>query len=182
MKNTLKKSLTLLTLAAFMMVFASCSKDSSSNNNNGGGITPPITGNYGTIVLGNQSYTIRIAGYEVYYDEDIQANVTSIVLADGIVSSTQNPNIFGISIPNCNELTAGNYNYTTQEPAPQGMCRGIFTASNHNVLYCTAGSVTITAHGTNYKIESEGVASALNGPMSMDFTVDFNGPIANETK
>lgn len=69
----MKKSFLFLALfAAFAMIFASCSKSSS---NSGGGV------NYGTITIGDQSFTISHSGYTVSYDDDIEANIVGIALA-----------------------------------------------------------------------------------------------------
>ena len=65
MKNTFKKSMALLAfVAVFAMIFTGCKKDDSSSSGGGGnGPTPPPVGNYGTITVANQSYTIKVAGY-----------------------------------------------------------------------------------------------------------------------
>ena len=179
MKNIYKKSSAFfMALALIAMVLVGCSKkDNASSDNNGGG-TP--TANYGTIQVGNQKYTIRIAGYEVGYNSTIQADALTVAFAD---ATTENANIFGVSFPNCEEMPTGTFNYSNDLSA-EGMCYGILKSSDNNVLYCTSGSITITKNGSNYNVESEGTANTLFGTANtaVNFSVDFAGPIHNDTK
>ena len=176
MKNTFKKSFVLFTLmAAFAMIFVGCSKKDNDSNNNGG--IP--TGNYGTLTVGDQTYTIRIAGYEISYNNTIQADALTIAFAD---ATTENANIFSVPFPGFTEIPTGTYPYSTI--SAEGQCYGILKSSDNNVLYCTSGSITITKNGSNYKVESEGTVNTLLGTANtaMSFSVDFNGPINHAVK
>jgi len=182
MKNIYKQSTVLfMALAVIAMILTGCKKSDSSNNGGGVTPTPPPSGNYGTVTVGNQSYPIAIGGYEIYFDEDLQANVATVALADG---TTQNANMFGFTIPNVENLPTGTFEYCIEEPVPAGKCVGIFRNSNGDLLYCTAGSVTITASGSNYKIQSSGTANTLFGTSAsaQSFTINFEGPLYNDPR
>ena len=182
MKNIYKQSSVLfMALAVIAMILTGCKKSDSSNNGGGVTPTPPPSGNYGTVTVGNQSYPIAIGGYEIYFDEDLQANVATVALADG---TTQNANMFGFTIPNVENLPTGTFEYCIEEPVPAGKCVGIFRNSNGDLLYCTAGSVTITASGSNYKIQSSGSANTLFGTATsaQSFTINFEGPLYNDPR
>jgi len=182
MKNIYKQSTVLfMALAVIAMILTGCKKSDSSNSGGGVTPTPPPSGNYGTVTVGNQSYPIAIGGYEIYFDEDLQANVATVALADG---TTQNANMFGFTIPNVENLPTGTFEYCIEEPVPAGKCVGIFRNSNGDLLYCTAGSVTITASGSNYKIQSSGTANTLFGTSAsaQSFTINFEGPLYNDPR
>ena len=179
MKHIYKTSTALfMALAVFAMIFTGCKK---SDSNNGGGTPIPTPGNYGTITLGDQSYTIVIGGYEAYYDEDLQTNVVTIVLADG---TSQNANMYGVTIPNHDNIPTGTFDYTITGNEAEGMCMGIFTqGGTQNTLLCVSGSVTISQAGSKYTITSTGTAS--DSPFGtqgsgLQFSVNFEGPLVNE--
>ena len=177
MKHIYKASTDLfMALVVFAMIFTGCKK---SDSNNGGGVTPIPTDNYGTIHVGDQTYTIRFAGYNIEYNSMIQANALAIVFVDGI---NENANSFGVYFPDCEELPIGTFNYSGI--MTEGQCYGVLTSSDNNILYCTSGSVTITKNVSNYKVESEGTANTLVGTANtaMNFSVNFSGPIYNETE
>lgn len=184
MKNIYKQSTVLfMALAVIAMILTGCKKSDSSNSGGGDTPTPPTppAGNYGTVTVGNQSYPIAIGGYEVYYDEDLQANVVTVALADG---TNETANMFGFTIPNVENLPTGTFAYCNENPVPAGKCVGIFRNSNGDLLYCTAGSVTITASGSNYKIQSSGKANIPIGSPATEqnFAVNFEGPLYNVAK
>ena len=181
MKKTLRKSTVLfMALAVFAMIFTGCKKDSSSNNSSGGGggdPTPPPTGNYGTIVVGDQNYTIHYGVYTVAYDEDIQANEVGIALTDG---TGENANSYMLVIPFYDAIPNGSFNYYIGETPTQGQCGGMFAkGTTGDVVVCTSGSATISKTGTNYKIESDGQGMSIGGAV-MNFSVDFEGPLTFE--
>ena len=179
MKHIYKTSTALfMALAVFAMIFTGCKK---SDSNNGGGTPIPTPGNYGTITLGDQTYNIVIGGYEAYYNEELQTNVVTIALADG---TSESANMYGLSIPNYDNIPTGTFDYTISGNEAEGMCMGIFTqGGTQNVLLCLSGSVTIRQSGSKYKIVSSGIAS--DNPFGtqgsgLQFTVDFEGPLVNE--
>lgn len=181
MKKTLRKSTVLfMALAVFAMIFTGCKKDSSSNNSSGGGggdPTPPPTGNYGTIVVGDQTYTIHIGVYTIDYDEDLEADEIGIVLAD---AANENANMYILAIPYYDAIPTGTFTYYTGDEPQQGHCGGLLQSNNGaSGLYCTSGSVTISKTGTNYKIESDGQGMSIGGAV-MNFSVDFEGPLTFE--
>lgn len=168
-----------MALAVFAMIFTGCKK---SDSNNGGGVTPVPTGNYGTITVGNNSYTIKIGGYEAYYDDELQTNVVTIALADG---TSESANMYGLSIPNYNDIPTGTFEYVVLNEA-DNMCMGTFIqGSTQSALLCVSGTVTITQSGSKYKIVSSGIASdnPFGTPGSgLQFSVNFEGPLVNETE
>ena len=173
MKNTFRKSLTLLAfVAAFAMIFTGCKKDdSSSSSGNGGGGGGGGGGQYGSITVGDQHYSVAVG---IFFD-DPEEEMFIIDLFDRM--DIQHANEFGISLGNgVHNLSqaVGAYNFTINEPLPVGSCYGGF-ASGSNYLSCISGSISITTVGSNYKIEAEGVAKA--GTTQMPFTVDFEGPL-----
>lgn len=183
MKNTFKTSMTLFALvAAFAIIFVGCSKDSSSSSNSGNPTptpTPPV-GEYGTITVAGQDYTIVVASYEAYYDEDLQKNVVAIGLADGI---TENANTFTLGLIGVQNLPSnGTYNYTLQDPMPDGSCSGILK-SQLGTLLCIDGTATLSGTTDDYTITSSGSATPLGGNgQEMSFSVDFNGPMIEVEK
>lgn len=177
MKNIYKLSTALfMALAVFAMIFTGCKKSDSSNN--GGGViptpTPPI-GDYGTITVAGQEYNIVIASYKAYYDEELQKNVVAIGLADGI---TEDANIFALSLIGVQNLPSnGTYEYTVQDPMPDGSCSGMLK-SQQGVLLCIDGTATLSGTADNYSIQSSGSATPLGGNgQEMSFNVNFNGPM-----
>ena len=186
MKNALRKSLAILTLmAAFAMIIIGCNKSgsaSTSTNNggdngggNGGGITPPPTGNYGTITLGNQIYTIAFGICSEEYDEETQTSMFEIALADG---ASQTANVFGLGFINLSTMPTGTFDFAIGDNLGENQCMGNFILGGNpqNALFCTSGNVTITKVGSNYKIQSTGVASNMANT-HMEFSVNFEGPI-----
>lgn len=175
-KHTLGRSVTLfMALAVFAMIFTGCKKSDSSNN--GGGViptpTPPI-GDYGTITVAGQEYNIVIASYEEYFDEDIQKNVVAIGLADGI---TEDANIFALSLIGVQNLPSnGTYNYSVQDPMPDGSCSGMLK-SQQGVLLCIDGTATLSGTTADYRIQSSGSATPIGQAQEMSFNVNFNGPM-----
>ena len=174
MKSTLRKSMFLFTLvAAFAMAFIGCSKkdkSSSTTTNNGGGGNTPTT-NYGTIKVGSNTYTIRIGGFESYYDDDLGMDVTMLVLADG---TTETANAYAVMWPNATALQMGTFEYTTEESPQAGKVYG-FLQSGSNELFCASGSLTLSNNGSKYTLTSQGVASS--GQNQINFTVNFEGPL-----
>lgn len=184
MKNIYKQSSVLfMALAVIAMILTGCKKSDSSNSGGGDTPTPPTppAGNYGTVTVGNQSYPIAIGGYKVYYDEDLQANVVTVALADG---TNETANMFGFTIPNVENLPTGTFAYCTENPIPAGKCVGIFRNSGGNVLYCVSGNVTIATSGSNYKIQSSGKANIPIGSPATEqsFAVNFEGPLYNNPR
>ena len=176
MERTLKKSTAFLAIVAvFAMVCTGCKKNDSSSDN-GGGVVPP-TINYGTVQVGDQSYSIVIAGYDAYYDEDMEADVVIIAMGD---SADQNANMFGMTFTHVVEIPEGTFHYSIANPLPEGVCSGMLKDSDNNVLFCKIGDVTIEKKGANYKIESAGTASPTGlgaQGSSQQFSVSFEGPL-----
>ena len=177
MKHIYKTSTALfMALAVFAMIFTGCKK---SDSNNGGGVTPvPPTSNYGTITLGDQSYTIIIGGYSVDYSEELQANVVTIALADG---TTESANVYGLAIPYYENIPTGTFEYVVLNEA-EHMCMGVFTqGATQNAMICMSGTATITQSGSKYKIVSSGLASDNPlGGTGIQFSVNFEGPLVSE--
>ena len=175
MKNTLKKSTVLfIALAVIAMIITGCKK---SDSNNGGGNDPtPTPGNYGTVTIGDFSFNIAMGAYGVEND------TLSIVLADDMEDPN---NIYGIGLPDYSTIPEGTFEYSIQEEQSEASCIGIITADS-TLYMCTAGQVTITKAASNYKIVSTGMANTLMGIMlgteAKNFTVNFEGPLVNETK
>ena len=165
-------------VAVFALTFTGCKK--SDSNNSGGDTptpTPPPAGNYGTITVAGQEYTIAIGMYHIEYNEDIHANFVTIVLADRI---GQNANLYSVSIPYQDNIPLSTFNYSIQVPTPQGSCRGLFS-SNGNALLCIGGNITISQVNGKYKIESSGSATDTSGQgLELPFEVDFEGPLTEE--
>lgn len=156
-----KNTLLLMALTILAMIFTGCKKDNSSSD---GGITPPV-GKLGIMTLDNQSYEITSGEY---YD-DIQLNILTIELADG------DANVHKISFTGHTEIPLDSFEYTLK---PEEGASGMFLLGS-DVLYCKSGTVTISKAGSNYKIESDGVAGPLLGftTSPKNFTVTFEGPI-----
>lgn len=177
MKQIYKTSTALfMALAVFAMIFTGCKKSDSSNN--GGGVTPtptpPVVGDYGTITVAGQEYTIVVASYEAYFDEDLQKNIVAIGLADDI---TETANIFAINLIGVQNLPSnGTYEYTVQDPMPDGSCSGMLK-SQQGVLLCIDGTATLSGTAANYSIQSSGSATPLGQGQEMAFNVSFNGPM-----
>ncbi len=174
-----KSTALFMALAVFAMIFTGCSKDSSSSSSNsggnsgggGGGVVPPIT-DYGTVRVGDQTYTIALGAYEIYFDEDLQDNICSIAITD-----TSGDNTFSVGIPYRTDIPEGRLVFSIEDPIPDGKCVGMLTAGENNVLLCASGYVTITKVGTDYKIESAGYAVPIGGGRDVDFGVEFQGPL-----
>lgn len=164
----MKKSVLFLALfAAFAMAFASCSKDKDSASNNGGG-----GANYGTITFGNQSFTISHSGYEVEYDEDLDADIVGIGLA-----TADDQKGAAIAIPFYSTVPTGQFTITTSENPEQGD-GGLAIVLNSNPAYvATQGTITINQNGNNYTIDASGSSMALSGGDVKSFTVHFTGPL-----
>lgn len=175
-----KSTALFMALAVFAMIFTGCKKDSSSSSSSGGGggdPTPP-EGNYGTIVVGDQNYTIHYGVYTVAYDEDIQANEVGIALTDG---TGENANSYMLVIPFYDAIPNGSFNYYIGETPTQGQCGGMFAkGTTGDVVVCTSGSATVTKVGNNYKIVSNGSGYPMGGGHDMSFSVNFEGPLTFE--
>ena len=177
-----KSTVLFMALAVFAMIFTGCKKDSSSSSSSsggsggGGGDVPP-TGNYGTIVVGDQNYSIHAGVYTVTYDEDIQANEIGIALVDGL---SQTANSYVVVIPFYEAIPNGTFTYYLGEEPHQGQCGGmLMKGGTSDMLVCTSGSVTITKTGANYKITSSGTATA-DMQNNISFSVNFEGPLTFE--
>ncbi|MBQ2498942.1 MAG: hypothetical protein II523_02895 [Bacteroidales bacterium] len=171
-----KSTALFMALAVFAMIFTGCKKDSSSSSS-GGGDTPtptPPTGNYGTIVVGDQNYTIHYGVYTVAYDEDIQANEVGIALTDG---TGENANSYTLVIPFYDAIPNGSFNYYIGETPTQGQCGGMFVkGATGDMLVCISGTATITKTGEKYKIVSQGQATP-DAQHNISFSVNFEGPL-----
>lgn len=174
-----KSTALFMALAVFAMIFTGCKKDSSSSSS-GGGDTPtptPPTGNYGTIVVGDQNYTIHYGVYTVAYDEDIQANEVGIALTDG---TGENANSYTLVIPFYDAIPNGTFNYYIGETPTQGQCGGMFVkGATGDMLVCISGTATITKTGEKYKIVSQGQATP-DAQHNISFSVNFEGPLTFE--
>ena len=174
MTNTLKKSMFLFTLvAAFAIAFIGCSKkdkSSSTTNNSGGGGGTPTT-SYGTINLGSNTYTIRVGGYESYYDEDLGMDVTMLALADG---TSETANVYAVMFPYATSLQMGTFEYSTEESPQAGKVYGFFK-SGSNEMFCESGSMTLGNNGSKYTLTSQGAAST--GQNQVSFSINFAGPL-----
>lgn len=174
-----KSTALFMALAVFAMIFTGCKKDSSSSSS-GGGDTPtptPPTGNYGTIVVGDQNYTIHYGVYTVAYDEDIQANEVGIALTDG---TGENANSYTLVIPFYDAIPNGSFNYYIGETPTQGQCGGMFVkGATGDMLVCISGTATITKTGEKYKIVSQGQATP-DAQHNISFSVNFEGPLTFE--
>ena len=175
-----KSTALFMALAVFAMIFTGCKKDSSSSSSNGGGDTPtptPPTGNYGTIVVGDQTYSIHLGVYEVYYDEDIMANEIGIALTDGVGETA---NSYVLVIPFYDAIPNGTFTYYFGEEPHQGQCGGMFVkGATGDMLVCMSGTATIRKVGEKYKIESQGQATP-DTQHGINFSVDFEGPLTFE--
>jgi hypothetical protein len=165
-----------MALAVFAMIFTGCKKDDSSSSSSGGGgsdPTPPI-GNYGTIVVGDQNYTIHYGVYTVAYDGDIQADEIGIALTDG---TGENANSYMLVIPFYDAIPNGTFNYYIGETPTQGQCGGMFVkGATGDMLVCISGTATITKTGEKYKIVSQGQATP-DAQHNISFSVNFEGPL-----
>lgn len=176
-----KSSVLFMALAVFAMIFTGCKKDSSSSSSSGGGDTPtptPPTGNYGTIVVGDQTYSIHLGVYTVSYDESIATNVVGIALTDG---TAQTANSYVLAIPFYEDIPTGTFSYYFGEEPHQGQCGGVFVkgGSSTDMLVCMSGTATITKVGEKYKIVSQGQATP-DTQRGISFSVDFEGPLTFE--
>ena len=139
--------------------------------------TPVQPDEYGTITVAGQQYTILIGAYNVHFDEDLQANVVTIVLADGM---TEDADLFSVVIPYYENIPTGTFNYCMQSTIPEGMCGGLFK-SNNNELICMEGDITIAELNGIYTIESSGTATDMMGQgLEISFNVNFEGPFVEE--
>ena len=163
MKKTFKTSMALLAfVAAFAMIFTGCKKDDSSSSSGNGGGGGGGGGQYGSITVGDQHYSVAVG---IFFD-DPEEDMFMIDLFDRM--DIQHANEFGISLGNgVHNLSqaVGAYNFTLNEPLPSGSCYGGFV-SGQNYLSCVSGSITISAVGSNYKIEAEGVVKSRLTPCS----------------
>lgn len=178
MKNTFRKSMALLALVAVIaLAFTGCKKDSSSSSS-GGGTTPVVpTGDYGTVTVAGQTYNIAVAGYEAYYDEDLSQYFVTIVLADR--TNIQTANMVELTIVGAQSLpSSGTYNYTVQNPMPNGSCAGLLKSSQGS-LTCIEGTLTVSGTSDNYTINTSGSATpmGMGGSQEMPFSVHFEGPL-----
>ena len=178
MKNTFRKSMALLALVAVIaLAFTGCKKDSSSSS--GGGTTPVVpTGNYGTVSVAGQTYNIAVAGYEAYYDEELQQYFVTIVLADR--TNIQTANMVELTIVGAQSLPEnGTYNYTIQDPMPAGSCGGMLSSPQNGDLICIDGTLTVSGTTANYTINTSGSATPFGtgGSQEMPFSVHFEGPL-----
>ena len=129
---------------------------------------------YGTITVNGQEYTIKKSAYEAYFDEDLHTNVVAIVLADKL---TEDANLFSVMIPYVETIPTDTFTYCMQNTIPEGMCTGVFQASN-NRLICMDGNITISELNGIYRIVSAGTATDMEGlGLEISFNVDFEGPL-----
>lgn len=161
----MKKSFLFLALfAAFAMIFASCSKSSS---NSGGGV------NYGTITIGDQSFTISHSGYTVSYDDDIEANIVGIALA-----TADDQKGAAIAIPFYSTVPTGQFAITVSETPEEGDGGLAIVLDSNPVYIATQGSITINQNGNNYTIDASGsTMPILGGDDVKAFTLHFTGPL-----
>lgn len=183
MKNTFKTGAVLImALAVFALTFTGCKKkndDSGSsattttNNSggNGGGGNP--SANYGTLQIGNNDYTIAIGGYELYYDDELSADVALL----GVTDAEEN-NGFGVLIPYFTTIPTGTFTFSTSDPIPEGSCLGAVHTGD-NDLACLSGSVTVTSVNNNYRITASGTAAG-QGIRPVEFSVEFVGPLVEQ--
>ena len=172
-----KSTALFMALAVFAMIFTGCKKDDSSSNSggNGGGGGGGGTGNYGTIVVGDQTYVVHSGLYEIIYDEDLQAYEVGIALLDS--TSDDDANAYVLVIPFYEAIPTGTFTYYLEDDPQQGQCAGMFERNGSaNTLYCTQGSVTISKVGANYKIVSQGTVMAMDAS-TMSLSVNFQGPL-----
>lgn len=149
------------------MILGSCSKDKDSASNNGGG-----GNNYGTITLANQSFTISHSGYEVEYDEDLDANIVGIGLA-----TADDQKGAAIAIPFYSTVPTGQFTLTVTEDPEEGD-GGLAIILNSNPAYvATEGTITISPNGDNYTIDASGKALSTSGTDVKNFTLHFTGPL-----
>lgn len=173
-----KSTVLFMALAVIAMIFTGCKKDSSSSSSSsggsgGGGDVPP-SGNYGTIVVGDQTYNIHYGVWNNDYDDDLQASEVGIILAD---VANNNANMYVLVIPFYDAVPTGTFTYYLGDEPHQGQCGALLQANNGaEDLYCTSGSVTISKTGTSYKIVSQGTAMATDAT-TMNFSVNFQGPL-----
>ena len=174
-----KSTALFMALAVFAMIFTGCKKDDSSSSSSGGGgsdPTPPI-GNYGTIAVGDQNYTIHAGMYTVHYGEDIQDYEIGIALVDGL---SETANSYVLIIPFYDAIPNGTFNYYIGETPQQGQCGGMFVkGATGDMLVCISGTATITKTGEKYKIVSQGQATP-DAQHNISFSVDFEGPLTFE--
>ena len=169
-----------MALAVFAMIFTGCKKDSSSSSSSGGGGGNVPTGDYGTIVVGDQNYSIHVGVYTIEYDDEISAYEVGIALTDG---TGQNANSYMLVIPFYDAIPNGTFAYYIGETPQQGQCGGLFMkGTTGDMLICKSGNATITKDGSNYKIESAGAAYSTNGGHDISFSVNFEGPLTFEQK
>lgn len=149
------------------MVFASCSKDKDSSSNNGGGGS-----NYGTITLANQSFTISHSGYEVEYDEDIEANIVGIGLA-----TADDQKGAAIAIPFYSTVPNGEFTLKVTENPEQGDGALAIILNSNPKYVATEGTVTISPNGDDYTIDASGKTLSTSGTDVKNFTLHFTGPL-----
>lgn len=178
MKTLRKSTILFMALAVFAMIFTGCKKDSSSSSSNsgggGGGDVP--TGNYGTITLAGQNYTIRVAAYEAYYDEELNTDIVSVVMADG---TGQNSNKYMFTLVGFTSIPASRTFTYTMNPIADGSCGGGFQSTN-GYMACSEGTLTINGTGRDYTITSTGKATPMGGGgmgTPVNFTISFEGPL-----
>ena len=176
-----KNYLFLILFAAFAMIFTGCKKDSSSSSNNGGNPTPPQPGTYGTVTVGNQSFSIVMGGYYVEYEEDIEAFEVGIALVDRADVSEDFQSAI-IVIPYYQTLPTGQFNFTLADIPEQGDC-GVAIDINDVLYVGTQGSASITKNGDNYTINASGKAMNYNDVTATEtISISFTGPLVDDSK
>ena len=179
MKTLRKSTILFMALAVFAMILTGCKKDSSSSS--GGGNTPtptPPAGNYGTVTVAGQSYNIALGGYDAWYDEEDGKYYVSIVLADR--TNIQTANMFSVTIVGAQSLPAsGTYQYTVQDPMPDGSCGGYFESPQNGELVCLDGTLTVSGTSSNYTLNTSGSATPVGQGYGQEiaFSVHFEGPL-----
>lgn len=161
----MKKSLLFLAFAAFAMVFVSCSK-SSSNGGGGGDV------NYGTITFGNQTITIVHSGYTIGYDEDLDADIIGIALAQA-----DDEQGAAIAIPFYSTVPTGQFTLTVSEEPEDGEAGLAIVLDAAPAYVATQGTITISQNGNNYTIDASGSSMSIMGTDVKDFTLHFTGPL-----
>jgi hypothetical protein len=178
MKTLRKSTILFMALAVFAMILTGCKKDSSSSNGGGGGGNNVPTGNYGTVTVAGQSYTIALGGYDAWYEEEDQQYYLSIILADR--ANIQTANMVELTIVGAQSLPAnGTYNYTIEDPMPVGSCGGMFESQQNGALICLEGTLTVSGTASNYTINTSGSATPMGQGYGQEiaFNVHFEGPL-----
>lgn len=137
-----------------------------------GGSPIPPTGEYGTIEFDNQTFTIAHSGYNVEYDEDLDANIVGIGLATS-------DDVYGaaISIPFYSTIPTGEFNLTISEQPEQGDGALAIVLGSTPAYIATYGTITISKNGDEYTIDASGSTMSMTGTDIQSFVLHFTGTI-----